>query len=119
MITKKELSTILHTLQIPVGEGEHFLEAKDAMPKLAYWEYVWDDEMASGDDYEEIVTYQVSFVATKPRHRKLLELKALLNSYGLHPTIYHEYVAAGDAPGHYHSYFSVDVAEGLTNESEV
>jgi len=111
ILKKSELSEILNSLDIPVGEGEQFIESKDTMPKIAYWEYVWSDDMASGDDYEMIVTYQVSFVANKPRHSKLVALKAALNDAGIHPTIYHEYVKGQNSAGYFHSYFSIDVTE--------
>lgn len=115
-MTKKELSRLLHTLDIPIGEGEQYLEAKGKYPKIAYWEIAWNDEMASGDDYAEVVTYQISFVSTRPRDKKLIELKKTLNAGGLHPEILHEYVKAQDAPGTFHSYFSIDVEEELTDE---
>lgn len=114
-MTKTELSTLLHRLDIPVGEGEHFIDSKDAMPKIAYWEMIWSDGMASGDDYEERVTYQVSFVSKRPRDPKLLELKGIMNNAGLHPDIYHEFVNPMNAPGYYHSYFSLEVTEELTD----
>lgn len=115
MISKAELSALLHTLDIPVGEGEQFIDSKDAMPKVAYWEYIWDDVMASGDDYEEIVTYQISFVAKRPRDPKLVELKRTLNNAGIHAMMYHEYVKAQTAPGYYHTYFNIDVSEVITD----
>ena len=114
---KEELSSLLNSLNIPVGEGEHFLLSKGQYPKVAYWEYVWEDDMASGDDYEELVTYQVSFASKSRRDPALLRLKRLLNDeYGLHPTIYHEYVRAdsgSNGPGYFHSYFSLQVYEAL------
>lgn len=121
-MTKTELSTLLHQLGIPVGEGEHFLESKGQYPKVAYWEYVWEDDMASGDDYEQIITYQISFVSTRRRDPALLELKRLLNSEGLHPVIYHEYVKAegsSNGPGYYHSYLSLQVLERITEDDAV
>ena len=116
-MTKQELSTLLRSLHIPVGEGEQFIESKEAMPKIAYWDYIWEDNMASGDDYEELVTYQISFVAKRPRDPALIALKTALNAEGLHPTIYHEYVKGENSPGYFHSYFSLDVTEELTDES--
>lgn len=113
-MTKAELKALLGNLEIPVGEGEHFLDKNQEYPKVAFWEYYWQDAMSSGDDYEEIVTYQVSFVSRTPRHPKLLQLKSLLNGQGLHPNISHEYVKAQNGPGKYHSYFAVDVTEELT-----
>ena len=120
-MTKFELSVMLHQLGIPVGEGEHFLVSKGQYPKIAYWEYIWEDDMASGDDYEELVTYQVSFASTIRRDPVLVELKRLLNSKGLHPTIYHEYVRAegsGNGPGYYHSYFALQVIERITEDAQ-
>ena len=35
MISKKELSALLHKLNIPVGEGEHFLDSQGKYPKVA------------------------------------------------------------------------------------
>lgn len=114
-MTKKELSAILHQLDgVAIGEGEHFLDSGDTYPKVAYWEYVWTDTMASGDDYQTIVTYQVSFLSRRPRDPELLHLKQLLNAAGLHPVIYTEYTASKDHAGEYHSYFSIDVTEDLT-----
>ena len=113
-MTKSELKELLNSLDIPVGEGEQFLDKSKEYPKIAYWEYNWRDVMASGDDYDEVVTYQISFVSKTPRHRKLLELKMALNGIGLHPEISHEYVKAQNGPGEYHSYFAIDVTEALS-----
>lgn len=112
-MTKRELSNILHSLDIPVGEGEQYIDSKDAMPKIAYWDYLWSDVMASGDDYDCVVTYQLSMVSKRPRDPKLLALKKALNEHGLHPDFYHEYVKSERSPGYYHSYCSVDVEEHL------
>lgn len=116
MITKSDLSSMLHTLGIPVGEGEQFLDSKERMPKVAYWDYIWEDNLASGDDYEELVTYQISFVSARPRDPKLIQLKGLLNDEGIHPMFYHEYIKAEKSPGYYHSYFNVEVTEELTDD---
>ena len=113
MLSKLELSALLHLLDIPVGEGEQFLEDQKDKVKVCYWEYVWEDQMASGDDYENVVTYQLSFKADKPRHPKLLELKHRLNEANQYPTFYHEYVKGVNGPGYFHSYCSIDVLEEL------
>ena len=113
-MTKRELSQILHETGAAVGEGEQFLIDSDAFPKAAYFEILWDDNMASGDDYEEYVTYQISFASKRPRDPALVDLKRRLNDAGFHPQISHEYVNGDKGPAYYHSYFSVTVEERLT-----
>lgn len=112
-LTKAQLVDILASLDIPAREGEEYLEDLKVFPKLAYWEYVWSDSMASGDDYETVVTYQISFASRTARHAKLLELKSALNEAGIYPTIYHEYVKGTNSAGWHHSYFNIDVTESL------
>lgn len=112
-ITKSELIEILGSVGIPAREGEQYLEDLKVFPKIAYWEYYWEDSMASGDDYETVVTYQVSFASRTPRHEKLLALKEALNAAGIHPAISHEYTKASNSPGWYHSYFAVEITEDL------
>ena len=66
-------------------------------------------------DYNTIVTYQVSVVADRPRHLKLLELKKLLNKAGYHPSIQHEYLAE---QRRVHSFFSIDILENIGAEKD-
>lgn len=112
-MTKSELSALLHRVGIPVGEGEQFLDSAERMPKIAYWEYIWEDVMASGDDYDMIVMYQISFVSSRPRDPALIRLRELLNEAGIHPVIYHEYIKGDASPGHFHSYFNIEVQEEI------
>lgn len=116
MITKTELSMILHGIfGASVGEGEDFLDKAGTFPKCAYFEISWTDDMASGDDYEELVTYQISVEYRKPRDQALLDLKRALNERGMHPDFYHEKVSPAKGPGHLHSYCSVTCREVLTD----
>lgn len=110
-MTKPDLLVLLNSVGVPAREDEQYLDDLKTFPKIAYWEYNWEDDMASGDDYHVVVTYQVSFASRKPRDPKLLALKKALNDAGLHPTISHEYVTAAESPGYYHSYFGIDVIE--------
>lgn len=112
-MTKTELVAVLNSVGINAREGEQHLDDLKVFPKIAYWDYYWSDDMASGDGYQTVVTYQVSFASKTARHPKLLALKSALNARGLHPAIQHEYVKGVHAPGWYHSYFSVDVTEEL------
>lgn len=113
-MTKLKLSELLHQTGAAVGEGEQFLIDGDTFPKIAYFEISWDDVMASGDGYEEQVTYQISVASKRPRDPALVNLKRQLNDAGLHPQINHEYVNGDKGPSYYHSYFSVTVEERVT-----
>ena len=116
-MTKDELSKILHSIKEAafVAEGEPAIEQKGGYPRIVYWETVWTDHNASGDDYETTVTYQVSLCDRKPRGRALIALKKALNAAGLHPVFYHEHVVPTDSPQYFHSYCAIDVEEDLDN----
>lgn len=103
-MTQKELSEILHDSSCPVNEGVSSLKNEKEFPRIDYWEIMWEDTMASGDDYESEITWQISFYARKPRDPKLIALKKRLNELGYHPTIAHEYVTEDRV---WHSYFSI------------
>ena len=77
-MTQKELSEILHDIGCPVNEGVSSLKNEKVFPRIDYWEIMWEDAMASGDDYENEITWQISFYAKKPRNPKLIELKKRL-----------------------------------------
>lgn len=64
--------------------------------------------MASGDDYENQVTYQISFYSKRTMDPKLVELRQILRDEGLHPDIYIEHI---DKDKVWHSYFSMGVIE--------
>lgn len=117
-LTKAEFISIVNSVGVTAREGEQYLEDRRVFPKIAYWDYYWSDNMASGGDYKTTVTRQVSFASRTPRHPKLLALKAAFNDAGIHPNISHEYVKGMDGPGWWHSYFAVDVEEDLGDGSE-
>ena len=81
-MTQKELSEILHDIGCPVNEGVSSLKNEKVFPRIDYWEIMWEDTMASGDDYENEITWQISFYARKPRNPKLIALKNRLNELG-------------------------------------
>ncbi|WP_270590202.1 hypothetical protein [Coprococcus sp. LG101-27] len=110
-MTQKELSKLLHDTGCPVNEGVSSIKNEKVFPRIDYWEMLWEDVMASGDDYSQEITWQISFYAKRPRNPKLMELKELLNELGYHPTIAHEYVIEDRV---WHSYFSITTdAESL------
>ena len=81
-MTQGELSRILHELDCPVNEGVSSLKNTMKFPRIDYWEIVWEDIVASGEEYAEKITWQISFYARKPRDRKLLELRDALRKLG-------------------------------------
>lgn len=116
-MNKQELSKLLHSVEGVnyISESEAAIEAKGEYPRIVYWETVWTDHNASGDDYETTVTYQISYCDRKPHSKGLLNLKKALNEAGLHPVIYHEHVVPTDNPSYFHSYCAVDVDEDLND----
>lgn len=108
-MTKDKLEELLLSLDIQVNEGATSIENANSNPRIVFWDYIWEDQIASGQMYEEIETFQISFFSKTPRHPKLIELRNKLRNENLHPTIYHEYVQEDKI---FHSYFSLDVSIG-------
>lgn len=109
-MTKKELVELLEKLKIPIKEGTPTDEIMEDEVRVCFWDYYWEDQTASGKDYNTVVTYQVSIIADRPRHTKLLELKHLLNDIELFPAIQHEY---DPETRRWHSFFSLEVLENV------
>lgn len=107
---KPELIKLLKELKIPVNEGTPSDENIEAPEVLYFWDYLWEDLTASGKEYNTNVTYQISFLAEKPRSSKLLELKHKLNDLGLFPTMQHEY---NPETRRWHSFFPLEVLENV------
>ncbi|MBQ9659415.1 MAG: hypothetical protein IJV31_11770 [Clostridia bacterium] len=109
-MNKEEFIELLDELEIPVSEGTPKDDEMEDEIRLHYWDYNWEDNVASGQEYNTIVTYQVSVIANKPRHPKLLELKKRLNLKGYHPSIQHEHL---QEKRRVHSFFSIDILENI------
>ncbi len=112
-MTKEEFEKILKELNVPLSEAAPKDDAIEEEIRIHFWDYVWEDITASGSNYNTNVTYQVSVVADRPRHPKLLELKNKLNKLGLFPIIQHEYSAENRRV---HSFFSLEVLENIGEE---
>ena len=113
-MTKKELSEILHSTGVPVNEGISSAVNTNKYPRIVYWPYYEQDETASGEGYQNIVTYQVSFYARTPQHEKYKELRKKLRELGLHPAFQHEYVEKDEVFAKtWHTYFALDVVEKI------
>ena len=109
-MTKQELVDLLKELKVPLSESTPRDEDMEKEIRICYWDYIWEDLTASGSNYNTNVTYQISVIADKPRHPKLIELKNKLNRIGLFPTIQHEYLTE---QRRIHSFFSLDVLENI------
>ncbi len=105
-MTKNELKQILNELKIQVNEGITSNLSTGTYPRIVFWDYIWEDVTASGNNYTEKETYQISFYSKEPRHKKLIELRSKIRENGLHPIIFHEYIEKDRV---FHSYMSLDV----------
>lgn len=103
---KEELIDLLQSLNIAMNEGVSSQKNINVYPRIVFWDYLWEDTMASGEEYAEIETYQISFFAETPRHEKLLELREELRKRGLHPVISHEFVEKDRI---FHSFMAIEV----------
>lgn len=117
ILSKAELSELLHGLDIAVNEGKTSDENRNTYPRIIYWPYVESDMVASGEAYSNLSTYQISFFARTPQHEKYKLLRKVLRKKGLHPTFYHEYLENDPVFGKaWHTYFSIDVLEEIIDE---
>ncbi len=115
-MTKTELVDILKKLNVPISESTPEDDEMEADIRICYWDYYWKDITASNSNYNTEVTYQISVIASIPRHPKLIELKKELNKIGLFPEFQHEYLTE---KRRIHSFFSLDVLENIgTEENE-
>ncbi len=117
-MTKQELSELLHSLEIPVNEGITSAESLNEYPRIVYWPYYERDEVASGESYQNIVTYQISFYARTPQHEKYKELRRRLRNLGLRPAFQHEYVEKDPVFAKtWHTFFALDIVEEIDGVS--
>lgn len=117
ILSKKDLSDLLHSLDIPVNEGISSEQNEGVYPRVVYWMMQENDIMASGEGYKNQVTYQISLFCRTPQHEKYKELRRRLRELGQHPIFYHEYVENDPIFSKtWHTYFSMDVVEDIENE---
>ena len=91
-MNKKELVELLESLEIPCNEGIQHMNDTDKLPRIVYFEYIWEPIGASGNEYDTLVRYQISFFSLIPRDPKLILLKKLLNKKDIMAAITHEYI---------------------------
>ena len=109
-MNKQKLEEVLKKLGIPVNEGIQNDKDANVYPRIVFWEYGWDPIMASDQEYNTKVTYQISFFSKKPRDEKLLELRKELAKEKVFPYIEHEYI---QKEKYFHSFFPIEVVENI------
>lgn len=109
-MNKQRLVEILNSLDIPVNEGIQNDNAIGKFPRIVFWEYNWESILASDEEYDTTVTYQVSFFSNVPRDKKLIELRNKLKEEKIFQNIQHEYIQEEQ---YFHSFFSVEVVETI------
>lgn len=116
LMSKEELIELLKELEVPLSEGPPKDSDVEENERINFWDYNWEDLMASGENYNTMVTYQISIVANKPRSATLLKAKKKLNDKGYHPQIQHEHLIE---QRRVHSFFSIDVLENIEVPKDV
>lgn len=109
---KEELSKLLHLVCESVSEGISDEKIMTESERIVYYAYIERDEMASGENYYNIATYQIDIWSDIPNCDTYKKLREKLRGIGLHPTFYHEFVTEDPVyKRKWHTYFSMDVTE--------
>lgn len=115
-MTKQELDKLLRSVtcsdgkRIAVNEGVASIGNTGTYPRIVYWDYIIQDRVASGREYDALVTYQISHFSKRPRSHSLNVLRSKLRQVGLFPQIFVEYIEEDRV---FHSYFSLEVVEEI------
>lgn len=109
-MTKLELEELLKSLKVPVNECTPEDINVEAPVRICFWEIAWDPLVASAQEYNTKVTYQVSVIAEKPRCKEIIELKHKLDKLDIHPIIQHE---KDIKTRRWHSFFAIEVLENI------
>lgn len=105
-MNKDTLVNIIASLKITSNEGANKVESEGSYPRIVYWDYMWEDVVASNESFVEVETYQVSFFSKMPRDPKMLELREKLREIGIHPLFNTEYI---QDKNEWHTFFSLEV----------
>ncbi len=113
MKQKNEFIELLKELGIQINEGITPEKVKGNYPRIVIWPYISEYQAASGGAYNDIKTYQVSLMSKTIDEPKLQELRQKMLNHHLIPRINHEYIEEERV---WHSFFSVDLIEGVIEE---
>ncbi len=118
-MTKNDLSELLHQVGIPVNEGISSQENMNKYPRIIYWPYIEQDGTASGDEYYNQATYQISLFSRTPQCEEYSKMRKLFRKEGMHPVFYHEYVENDPVFSKtWHTYCAVEVTEELEAQED-
>lgn len=109
---KEELSKLLHSICNSVSEGISDEKLMTDQERIVYYTYIERDEMASGESYHNIATYQIDIWSEIPKCDAYKKLREKLRKLGIHPEFYNEFVMEDPIyKRKWHTYFSLDVIE--------
>lgn len=108
--TKEDLIKLLESTKAQVNECIPEDIHMNDETRICFWDYAWEPLVASGEEYNTKVTYQVSVISEVPRCEEIIMLKKELDKEDLHPIIQHE---KDLKTRRWHSYFAVEVLEKI------
>jgi hypothetical protein len=93
-MTRDEMISLFERWFTSVNEGETSLYEQGELPRLVYWDYMWNFLPASGKAYAIASTYQVSIFSDVPpreNHKLKRMLNELTGTLGYAVDVMHEY----------------------------
>ena len=120
-MTKEELEQLFSNLDIDANEGitsdevpdlTEITEDLENATRCVYWDYNWQPISASGNNYDTLVTYQISFFSfSVPRNNeKLKSFINELNKRDIQVNVSHEYIVNSKT---WHSFFALEILESI------
>lgn len=112
IMSKEELSELLHSIGVPVSEGIASEEHSGA--RIVYWPFAEQDVVASGEGLKNHVTYQISLYDEVPQGVSYKKLRKALREKGQHPLFSHEYVEKDPVFSRmWHTFLAVETLEEI------
>ncbi len=111
-MSKDKFINLLKRLNIEISEGEQDdVKKANVFPRLLFFDFLWDFQIASSDIYNTEVTYQISYFSRSPRDEKLISLLRIFLENGIIMSqVKKEFIENGS---YWHYYFSVEIKEKI------
>ena len=109
-MTKSELSEMLHGCCENVSDSVTANEKQNLYPRIVYWSYVWEYVIGSGENLEDLRTYQIDIWGKVPpeQNNAVNALRSALAERGMYPEFRHEYVTDDQA---FHTFLRLEAFE--------